>query len=64
MKPIAVIPKNTTHVFWKAIEAGAREGAKEASVELIWKGSPKEDQPAQQAQIVEAMDKFLEGLSQ
>jgi ribose transport system substrate-binding protein len=53
MKSIAVIPKNTTHVFWKAIERGAREGAKEAGVEMIWKGSLKEDNPAQQIQIVE-----------
>jgi ribose transport system substrate-binding protein len=53
MKSIAVIPKNTTHVFWKAIEAGAREGAREAAVEMIWKGSLKEDDPAQQIQIVE-----------
>ena len=53
MKPIAVIPKNTTHVFWKAIEAGTREGAKEAGVEMVWEGSLKEDNPAQQIQIVE-----------
>jgi ribose transport system substrate-binding protein len=53
MKSIAVIPKNTTHVFWKAVEAGAREGAKEAGVEMLWKGSLKEDDPAQQIQFVE-----------
>jgi hypothetical protein len=43
MKSIAVIPKNTTHVYWKAVEAGAREGALEAAVEMVWKGSLKED---------------------
>ena len=53
MNPIAVIPKSTTHVFWRAVEAGAREGAKEAGVEMIWKGSLKEDDPAQQIQIFE-----------
>jgi ribose transport system substrate-binding protein len=53
MNPIAVIPKCTTHVFWKAVEEGAREGAKEAGVEMIWKGSLKEDDPAQQIQIVQ-----------
>ena len=53
MNPIAVIPKCTVHVFWKAVEAGAREGAKEAGVEMIWKGSLKEDDPAQQIQIVQ-----------
>jgi ribose transport system substrate-binding protein len=53
MNPIAVIPKSTTHVFWRAVEAGAREGAKEAGAEIIWKGSLKEDDPAQQIQIFE-----------
>jgi len=45
MKSIAVIPKSTTQVFWKAVEAGAREGAKEADVEMVWKGSLNEDDP-------------------
>src|SRR3546814_11395303 len=53
MKSIAVIPKSTTQVFWKTVEAGAREGAKEAGVEMVWKGSLNEDDPAQQIQIVE-----------
>ena len=53
MNPIAVIPKSTMHVFWKAVEWGAREGAKEAGVEMIWKGSLKENDPAQQIQIFE-----------
>jgi len=48
-----VIPKSTKHVFWRAVEAGAREGAKEAGAEMIWKGSLKEDDPAQQIQIFE-----------
>ena len=53
MNSIAVIPKGTTHWFWKAVEAGACEGAKAAGVEMIWKGSLKEDDPAQQIQIFE-----------
>ena len=55
MNPIAVIPKSTytTHLFWRAVEAGAREGAKEAGVEMIWKGYLREDDPAQQIQIVQ-----------
>ena len=55
MNPIAVIPKSTytTHYFWRAVEAGAREGAKEAGVEMIWKGSLDEDDTAQQIQIVQ-----------
>ena len=53
MNPIAVIPKSTIHVFWRAVEAGAREGAKETGVEMIWKGLLKEDDPARQIQIFE-----------
>ena len=53
MKSIAVIPKSTTQVFWKAVEAGARESAKEAGVQIAWKGSLNEDDPAQQIRIVE-----------
>jgi ribose transport system substrate-binding protein len=53
MDPIVVIPKCTAHFFWKAVEEGAREGAKEAGMEMIWKGSLQEDDPAQQIQIVQ-----------
>ena len=40
-KKIAVIPKGTTHVFWKSVEAGARKAADELNVEMIWKGPLK-----------------------
>jgi ribose transport system substrate-binding protein len=55
MDPIVVIPKSTAHMLWRAVEAGAREGAREAGVEMIWKGSLKEDDGdvAQQIQIVQ-----------
>jgi ribose transport system substrate-binding protein len=53
MKAIAVIPKNTTQVYWKAVEAGAREGAKEAGLQMKWKGSAKEEDPAEQIQFLE-----------
>src|SRR6476661_1196597 len=40
---IAVIPKGTTHVFWKSVHAGALRAARELSeggqgVEIQWKG--------------------------
>jgi ribose transport system substrate-binding protein len=50
---IAVIPKGTTHEFWKSIHAGAEQAAREAGVEVIWKGPQKEDDRAQQIQVVE-----------
>jgi len=41
---IAVIPKGTTHVFWKSVHAGALQAAKELTaagtpVEVQWKGA-------------------------
>ena len=50
---IAVIPKGTTHIYWKGVEAGARQAAKELGIEMTWKGPLKEDDRAQQIQIVE-----------
>src|SRR5690349_13407780 len=52
-KRIAVIPKGTTHVFWKSVEAGARKAAGESGVEMIWKGPLKEDDRAEQIKVVE-----------
>jgi ribose transport system substrate-binding protein len=50
---IAMIPKGTTHVFWKTVEAGAREAAAELDVDLVWKGPLKENDRGQQIAIVE-----------
>jgi len=50
---IAVIPKGTTHVFWKSVEAGARKAGSELGVTVIWKGPLKEDDRAQQIGVVQ-----------
>lgn len=55
---IAVIPKGTTHVFWKSIHAGALKAEQElieagVDVEVIWKGPLKEDDRADQIKVVE-----------
>lgn len=50
---IVVIPKGTTHEFWKAVHAGAEQAAQELGVEVIWKGPQKEDDRAAQIQVVE-----------
>ena len=50
---IAVIPKGTTHEFWKSIHAGAVKAARELGVDVIWKGPQKEDDRAQQITVVE-----------
>jgi ribose transport system substrate-binding protein len=51
---IAVIPKGTTHEFWKAVHAGAAKAASEqAGVEIIWKGPLKEDDLKAQIDVVQ-----------
>jgi ribose transport system substrate-binding protein len=55
---IAVIPKGTTHEFWKSIHAGAVQAANELSasgdsIHVIWKGPLREDDREQQVQVVE-----------
>ena len=50
---IGVIPKGTTHEFWKSIHAGAQQAATESGVEILWKGPQKEDDRAQQITVVE-----------
>ena len=40
---IAVIPKGTTHEFWKSVHAGAEKAAQELGVDIIWKGPLRED---------------------
>lgn len=50
---IAVIPKGTTHEFWKAIHAGAAKAAHDLDVEIIWQGPQKEDDRQMQIQVVQ-----------
>jgi ribose transport system substrate-binding protein len=51
---IAVIPKGTTHEFWKSVHAGAVKAAREYQVEVIWKGPLREDDREQQISVVES----------
>jgi ABC-type sugar transport system substrate-binding protein len=51
---IAVIPKGTTHEFWKSVHAGAAQAAKEAgNVEILWKGPLLENDTEGQINVVE-----------
>lgn len=49
---IAVIPKGTTHIFWKSVEAGAQKAAKELNVKVTFIGPQKEDDRTQQIDLV------------
>jgi ribose transport system substrate-binding protein len=55
---LAVVPKGTTHEFWKSIHAGAVKASRELSagdtkVTITWKGPLREDDREQQVQVVE-----------
>src|SRR5882724_11185035 len=65
---IAVIPKGTTHEFWKSIHAGSNKAAREltaqgSQVEVIWQGPLREDDREQQIQVVEGfVSKGVDGI--
>jgi ribose transport system substrate-binding protein len=55
---IAVIPKGTSHDFWKTIHAGAVKAERELQAQgvdarVLWKGPLREDDREQQIQVVE-----------
>lgn len=51
---VAVIPKGTTHEFWKSIHAGAIQAERELEgIEIVWQGPQREDDRAQQLALVE-----------
>ena len=52
---IAVIPKATSHVFWVAVEKGAKAAGKEFNVEIEWNGPAAETDFSRQIQIVDSM---------
>jgi ribose transport system substrate-binding protein len=51
---IAVIPKGTTHEFWKSVHAGAVKAARELSVDVVWKGPLREDDLKAQIDVVQS----------
>jgi ribose transport system substrate-binding protein len=53
-KTYAVIPKGTTHEFWKSVHAGAAKAANETGVQIVWKGPVREDDRDEQIKVVES----------
>jgi ribose transport system substrate-binding protein len=51
---IAVIPKGTTHEFWKSVHAGAVKAARELNAAIVWKGPLKEDDLKSQIDLVQS----------
>lgn len=52
---IAVIPKGTTHEFWKSVHAGAVKASRELDVDLFWQGPLKEDDREEQIKVVDSL---------
>lgn len=50
---IAVVPKGTTHEFWRTVQAGAARAASDLGVEMTFRGPEKEDDRAQQISLVQ-----------
>jgi ribose transport system substrate-binding protein len=51
---VALIPKGTTHDFWKSVHAGGVKAARElGNVDLIFRGPEKEDDREQQVSLVQ-----------
>ena len=51
---IAVVPKGTTHEYWKSIHAGAVNAEKElGNIEITFRGPEKEDDREQQVSLME-----------
>ena len=52
---VIVIPKGTTHEFWKTLHAGTLKAAEElGNVDVIWQGPEKEDDRVQQIHLVQS----------
>lgn len=61
---IGVVPKATSHVFWVAVEKGAKAAGKELNVDVEWNGAPSETDYARQIQIVDSMiNRRVDGLA-
>jgi len=50
---VVVIPKGTTHVFWKAVDAGAQEAGKAAKLDVMFKGPLKESDRSGQKDLMQ-----------
>jgi ribose transport system substrate-binding protein len=51
---IAVVPKGTTHEFWKSVHAGAVKAGRELGVDVVWKGPLREDDLKEQIDVVQS----------
>lgn len=63
-KVIAVVPKATSHLFWVAVEAGARAAGEEYGVQIEWNGAAAETEYPRQIQIVDSfISRHVDGIA-
>lgn len=60
---IAMIPKGTTHIFWKSVHYGALKAAEELGVDIQWRGPQKESDRDEQINVVQGfVNKRVDGI--
>jgi len=60
---IAMIPKGTTHIFWKSVHFGAIQAANELGAEVQWRGPQKESDRDQQISVLQGfINKQVDGI--
>jgi ribose transport system substrate-binding protein len=60
---VAVVPKGTTHDFWKTVHAGAEAAGKELNVEVLWNGPKAETDIQDQMYIVTSYATTADGVA-
>lgn len=60
---IAMIPKGTTHIFWRSVHHGARQAAAELGVDVQWRGPQKESDRDEQLNVIQGfVNKQIDGI--
>jgi ribose transport system substrate-binding protein len=54
-KTIGVVPKGSTHIFWRTVNAGALKAASETGYQILWNAPAQEGDRSRQIAIVESM---------
>ena len=58
-----MIPKGTTHIFWKSVHYGALKAAEELGVDIQWRGPQKESDRDEQINVVQGfVNKRVDGI--
>lgn len=60
---IAMIPKGTTHIFWKSVHYGALQAGEEFGADIQWRGPQKESDRDEQLNVVQGfVNKRVDGI--